>query len=98
MALSYQMRADGAWLGFRRGSDQRVFGRGQFYARKKSIPSLRQRFDKARIIGVVTQGFAQPVHCPVQAAIIVHNCIRGPKALLKFFACEDLEWALDECD
>ena len=48
------------------------------------------------MVGVVPQGFAQPVHGLVQAAIEIDDNIGRPKTLLQLFARHDLAWTLDE--
>jgi hypothetical protein len=62
----------------------------------ESITTLRQRLDEPGIVSVVIQDFAQAVDRFVEPAIEVDHDIRGPKALLEFFACQDLARALEQ--
>ena len=65
--------------------------------RNKAVTALGECFNKARILGVVTQGFAQLVDRDAQAVIEIDGGIGIPKPLLERFAGQDFAGLLKQC-
>ena len=56
----------------------------------ESIALAGQRLDELRMVGGVTQRFAQVIHRLVESAIEVHERVRRPQTARQLFACDEL--------
>ncbi len=56
----------------------------------EAIAAPGDRFDEARVLGVVAQSITDAIDGAVEAAIEIHHCVVRPDPLLQLFPGQDL--------
>lgn len=86
-----------AWWLWSRGGGEVGKGLYDAYGGDESVAAAGEGLDKAGVVGGVSEGFSDFVDGSAKGVVEVDDGILAPYAGLKFFSCNDLSGAFDQC-